>query len=124
MLADRAAAATQNANLYKTTGVDPKTTGIHRAPNGFVVQHDVEDDEYDWPPKMEVDYDSDDSNDDDDESYAPPPSRECRHFRGICDDDDDSVDTVIVEDVLDGDEDDEDDADVTPEVGPEQLYRG
>ena len=36
----------------------------------------------------------------------------------------DADDTVIVEDVLDGDTDDEDDADVTPEVRPEQLGRG
>ena len=75
LLADQAAAATQNANLYKTTDMDPKTTGVHRAPNSFIVQHDVEDDEYDWPPKIEVDYDSDDSNDDDNESYGPPYSR-------------------------------------------------
>ena len=49
--------------------MDPKTTGVYRAPNIFVVQPNVEEDDDgdDLPPKMEVDYDSDISNDDDDD---------------------------------------------------------
>ena len=64
-LAEQAAAAVQNANLYKTTRVDSNNTGVYRAPNSFNLQYEVEDNsgDDDMPPKMELDYDSDDSDD-------------------------------------------------------------
>ena len=119
-LVDWSAATAQNANLYKTSEVDIKTKGVHSAPNSFVL-HEVEDgsDDDNFPPKMVVDYDSDDSDDSDDKSDEPPvPGMPPLMTQNDGDDDADNV--VMVEDVLD---DDEAYADVSLEVGPEQLGR-
>ena len=54
-LADRAAATRHNAN-FKSTGVDIKIKGVHRAPNTPVpMSQDSDDnDDNEQPPKMEV----------------------------------------------------------------------
>ena len=79
-LADQAADPAWNANLYKTIGEDSKTAGVYRAPNSFNLKHEVEDDigVDDFPPKMEVDYDSDDTNDSEDKPDNPL-YRGCHH---------------------------------------------
>ena len=73
-MTERAAAAAQNDNLSKTTGMDSKTTGVCRTTNSFNLQYRIEDDSGDdnVPPKMEVDYDSDDSDNSNGEPYDPP----------------------------------------------------
>ena len=106
-LEDWAAAAMQNANLLKTTGVDSKSIGVHRPPDKFSLKYKVEDvsDNDVLPPKMVVNYDSYDSNISEDKSDDPPPCVKSN------DGGDDANNTVLVEAIL---EDDEDDSDVTP----------
>ena len=75
---------------------------MHSVPNSFGLKYEVEDDSNDdnFPPKMVVDYDSDDSNDSDNESDNPPvPGMLPLMKKNYGDDDTDS--TVIVEDALD-----------------------
>ena len=74
LLVDRAAAAAQTANLSKTTGVDPKTTGVHRPPDSFSLKYKVEDvsNDDELPPKMVVNYDSNDSENSENKSDEPP----------------------------------------------------
>ena len=61
MLAEKVAAAARNANLSETTGVDSKTTGVHRE---TIISDDRADDSNagDIPQKMEEDSGSDNSN--------------------------------------------------------------
>ena len=74
-LADRAAAARQNAN-FKSPGVDITIKGVHRAPNTPFPksQRSDDDDDAEQPPKLEVGYDSSDDEDSDDE----PDDANCR----------------------------------------------
>ena len=72
-LADQPAAAAQNTNLCKTTGVDSNSKGVHRSSNSFDLKYEVEDDsDADiFPPKIVVDNDRGYSYDSDDESDDP-----------------------------------------------------
>jgi len=122
-LADRAAAARQNAN-FKSTGMDIKIKGVHSAPNTpFPKSQQIDDnDDQEQPPKLEVGYDSSDDEDSDDKPDDEPDDEPMGPRPPLIRRSDDDEDTILVKDVLEEDEALEDIIE-EPEVIRERLGR-